>query len=382
MKTKFIKLLLTTTFMEYKQIREGKIRLMVPKEEKISKKMRVFYNPKMEFSRNISVCSIQAFLMNFPKNKVKICDALSATGVSGLRYAKEVSGAHLILNDKNPIAVKLIKDNIKLNRLKNCKVENKDANILLSENIFTVVDIDPFGTPVRFLDSCARSVFWKGFLCVTATDTAPLCGTYPEACLRKYGIKSIKTDYYNELGIRILISSIILNCARYEKAFVPRLSFSYAHCFRVFGKISRGARKVDKILNQFDFVMHCNRCGNRKAGDLELKCRCGEEFEVCGPIYLGEINHKKFIIETKKEAEKRNFSKEALFLTLLCEELQVPFYYDLHYLAKTVKTKIPKIDELIAKLKKIGFKASRTHFCPTGVKTNAEFNELKNMLLY
>ncbi len=365
--------------MKLLQIHEGKIKLYVPEAEKVSKRMHVFYNPVQEFSRNISVCAIQAFQKH--SGPIRICDVLAGTGVRGLRYAKEVSGVKSItLNDKNPLAVRLIKKNIKANNLRNCSVHNEDANAILSNKIFTVVDIDPFGPPVPFLDSAARSVFWKGFLCVTATDTAPLCGTYPDACLRKYGIKSIRTDYYSELGLRILLSSIILACARYEKTFLPQLSFAHEHYYRVFGRISRGAKKCDNALKQFGFVMHCSRCANRKFGNIELDCPCGSKFDICGLIYLGNINDKKFIIEVRKQAEKRGFAKEAMLLADLSKELPLPFYYDLHYLAKTAKTRIPKIEALIKRLRKKGFAASRTHFCPTAVKTDASFTQLKKIL--
>lgn len=365
--------------MKTVRIQEGKIKLLVPKAEKVSKKMHVFYNPAQAFNRNISVCALQVFRKQ-SKQKLRICDALAGTGVRGLRYAKEVSSIKSVtLNDANPLAVRLMKRNIIANRLENCSVIREDANALLSKNIFTVVDIDPFGSPAPFLDSAARSVFWKGFLCVTATDTAPLCGTYPEACLRKYGLRSIRTDYYSELGLRILISSIILSCAKYEKAFLPQLSFSHEHYFRVFGKIKRGAKKCDKLLKQFGYVMHCPRCGNRKINSNDINCSCGRRFDICGPVFLGKINDRKFIMESKKQAEKCGFS-ESLFLSVLSQELQIPFYYDLHYLARTAKTRIPKTDDLIVKLKKKGFAASRTHFCHTAVKTNAGFAQLKKIL--
>lgn len=358
--------------MKLKKIKEGRIELFVPESDKVSKKMSVFYNPKMEFNRNVSVSVLSVFQK---KEKLKVCDALAATGVRGLRYAKELF-AEVILNDKNPLAVELIKKNIGLNKLK-AETENKDANILLSEKIFSVVDIDPFGSPSPFLDSAAKSVFWKGLLCVTATDTSLV--SYPNASLRKYGIKSIKTDYYNELGLRIILSSIILNCAKYEKAFVPVLCFSKQHYYRFFGKIERGVKKVNEVLNKFGFVMHCFNCGNRKYGELEIKCECGKRFEICGPLYLEDINNKEFLEKVIKECEKRNFLEEAIFLRKMLEEDSL-FYYDLHYFAKLYKIELPKIDLIIEKLKKKGFNVSRTHFCLTGIKTNANFEEIRNIL--
>lgn len=349
--------------MNLRKIQEGKIKLSIP----ISKNLEfgsVFYNPDSELSRDISVVALKVFQKQF-KKKLTVCDAHAATGVRGLRYAKEVPNIKkVVLIDKNPIAVKLIKKNIKENKLqKKCFAVKGDANIILRQNVYNVIDLDPFGSPNVFLDSTGRSIFHKGFLIVSATDTGPLCGSFPNACFRKYGIKSFKTEFYNELGLRILISYIILTLAKYDRCFIPVLMHSTKHYFRVFGKIEH-AGKLDKILKQFEFLT--------------------KEGQTCGPIYTGKILDKKFCKGVLKEIQKRKFrfkKEEEKLLKLLIEEAGMPpFYYDLHYIAKKYKTKIPRIGDLIKKLKSEGFKASRTHFCLTAIKTNATLKKLLKIL--
>ena len=369
--------------MKLKKIQEGKIKFWIPLEDKY--KAPVFYNPEAEITRDISVSAIQVFQKQF-KNKITICDALAGTGIRGLRYAKEISGIKkVILNDKNPVAVKLIKKNIKENKLsRKCKASKEDANVLLHQNVFNVIDIDPFGTPVNFLDSAARSIYHRGFLAITTTDQAPLCGTYPLTCLRKYGIISMKTDYYTELGMRILITNIILTLSKRQRVFIPFLTHSTKHYFRVFGKIEH-LGKIRNILNEFGYVMHCS-CGNREYGELKERCFCGKKFKIAGPVYLGNILDKKFCKKVLADIRKRDFKlkkQEERLLKLLIEEADMPaFYYDLHHLAKVLKIEIPKIEFLIEKLKSKGFKASRTHFCPTAIKTDAEFKKLKKLLIH
>ncbi|TRZ54381.1 tRNA (guanine(10)-N(2))-dimethyltransferase [archaeon] len=365
--------------MKIQQIKEGKIKLFVPKENLYE--AAVFYNPKMIFNRNISVAAVQAFQKS-AERKISILDALSASGIRGLRYAKEISGINeVLLNDKNPLAYGLIKKNIVLNNLKKkCKAVKSDANVVMHQNVFDVIDIDPFGSPNIFLDAAARSIYHKGFLAVTATDTAPLSGSYPETCFRKYGIRSMKTDYYSELGVRILVSYTILALARMERAFFPVLSFSKEHYFRTFGKIEH-AGEIGKLLKRFGYVMHCFKCGNRKAGALELKCSCGDKFDFCGPIFLGNISDKKFCLNVAKECKERKFIEEEVLARQLASESELPpFYYDLHYLARVAKIRLPKMDEFIERLKKQGFNAGRTHFCPTAVKTDANYERIVRML--
>jgi tRNA (guanine26-N2/guanine27-N2)-dimethyltransferase len=368
--------------MTIQPVKEGKIRIKILPGK--VHEAAVFFNPEAEFQRDISVSALQVWAnKNRPKTAL---DALSATGIRGLRYAKEVKGiGSVILNDKNPLAVKLIKNNIRLNSCKKCKASHEDANVLMRENVFQVIDIDPFGPPVNFLDSAARSIFHKGFLAVTATDTAPLCGTYPAACFRKYGIKTIKgTDYYLELGLRILISHIMLTFARWDRAFVPVLSHTTMHYFRTYGRMGR-ASEIEALLRQFGFVCHCPKCGNRSFGRSETTCdMCGSQFQMAGPLYLGPISDKRFCEETLSDLSDRKFKQkigEMKLLNLLIEEAELPpFYYDVHYVAKKQKLNIPKTGILMEKLKSRGFSVGRTHFCDTAVKTNAGFAEFLEIL--
>jgi len=368
--------------MKLKNVTEGKIKLRIPEECKYD--ASVFFNPEAELQRDVSVSALQVWAKeNKPKT---VLDALSASGVRGLRYAKEVKNiGNVILNDKNPMAVKLIKQNIKLNKCRKCKASHADANILMRSTVFQVIDIDPFGPPVNFLDSAARSIFHKGFLAVTATDTAPLSGTYPAACFRKYGIRTVKgTDYYAELGLRILISHIILTFARWDRAFVPVLSHQTVHYFRTYGRIGR-ASEIEPLLKQFGFVCHCLKCGNRKFGKSETICDlCGSPYSIAGPLYLGKISDKQFCERVLTDLSERAFkqkAKEMELLNQIIEEAELPpFYYDVHYVAKKQHLQIPKMDAILDKLRSKGYFAGRTHFCATAVKTNASFKEFLETL--
>jgi tRNA (guanine26-N2/guanine27-N2)-dimethyltransferase len=368
--------------MKTQKIKEGKVEFYAPLGNKYE--TPVFYNPEGTLTRNISISSIQNFQKDF-KKKITICDALAGTGIAGLRYAKELTGVKKVfLVDKNPLAVNLIKKNIKLNKLsKKCSVEKEDANIILRKRVFNVIDLDPFGSPNIFIDSTARSIYHKGFLAITATDQAPLCGTYPLKCLKKYGIKSIKTEFYNELGIRILISFIILSLSRYGRAFVPVLSLCSKHYYRIFGKIEHQG-KISKLIKEFRYLNYCPKCGERTLGFIEKYHKFGNKkhkFENCGLIYLGKINDAKFCKKVLKDLKKRDFKTEEKLIEQIMQEANMPpFYYDIHRLAKRLKKKIPKTEVLMKKLKNRGFKASRTHFSPVSIKTDAKMRDLRVIL--
>ena len=198
-------------------IREGKVKALVPRLKAFAKlpsdyapsKAPVFYNPVMELNRDLAVLALQAYQRTVG-HEITVCEPLTGCGLRGVRFASEVEGIKkVIMNDISEKAFVLARFNIQLNNLAGtATVKNEEANLLLSRysaphRRFEAIDIDPFGSPVRFLDSSVRAVRDGGFIALTATDMAPLCGVHPRACLRKYGGKPLRTEYCHELAVRL-----------------------------------------------------------------------------------------------------------------------------------------------------------------------------------
>jgi len=127
----------------------------------------VFYNKFMEMSRDISVSVLKVY-SRLVNKKLRVCEPLAATGIRGLRYLIEVDGVdRLCLNDISRESYINIKENVKMLGVEE-KVEvfNMDANILLSNNSikgkrFDVIDLDPFGSPVRYMVSSKGNKKWR-----------------------------------------------------------------------------------------------------------------------------------------------------------------------------------------------------------------------------
>lgn len=352
------------------RVTEGNVELEVPLVRKTVKKDEVFYNPEMVFNRDLSVLALKTWLGR-RKSKLAV-DCLAASGVRGLRYAKTCPTIEkTIINDLNPTAVKLMRKNARLNKLKNVEVTKKDANVLLSELKYSadIIDIDPFGSPMPFLDSAGRAMHRNGFLGVTATDTAPLCGTYPAACLRKYGAIPLREDVMHEAGVRILIGAIVRTFARHELGFKPLLSFTRIHYFRAMGRAEAGRAKADAALGKLGYLWYCRKCGDRGfSKEKRDKCGCGKKLDNAGPLWTGRFSNPLFCRRMAKKAE----TEEAkAFLERIAEEskIKAPFV-DLHDYCTRRRLKALKRDDVIERLRKWGFGASRTHFSLTGVRTD------------
>ncbi len=353
-----------------KKINEGSAEIFV-EEGDPTKELPVFYNPEMEENRNITISVLNSYF----KDKFIACDPLAGSGVRGIRISKETKAEKIVMNDITTLANQLIKKNVKLNKAKNIEVEQKDAKILLFENkhSFDFIDIDPFGSPVQFLEASGFAIKRGGLFAATATDTGPLAGSFAKTCYRKYGVKVCKTDFYKELGVRVLITKIQKTFAIYKATFNPLLSYSN-HFFRVFGSIEIGKSNVDKNLEKIGYISYCQSCLNREL-DFAKSCGlCKKQMFVIGPIWLGKIQDNKFIKNVNKEQGDRGFKKQFV------EEIDQPACYDLHRIFKKNKISSVKKETIINGLVKAGFYVSETNFCPTGIKTNANVKEIVKLL--
>ena len=226
-------------------ITEGATRVEVPVPDESSSfppsSAAVFYNPAMRMNRDVAVAAIACFSKNNPE--YTYLDALSASGIRGLRIAKE-GGLNTTMSDWEDASFELVTKNIELNDLTNCTAIKRNANVVMLDDSFDIIDLDPFGSPAPFLDTACRSA--KRLLCITSTDTAPLCGAHKKAGIRNYAAVPLKTEYYPEMGVRILMGAVARTLAKHDKAMTPLLSYASAHYVRIFASVKKGINEADE----------------------------------------------------------------------------------------------------------------------------------------
>ena len=371
-------------------IKEGKAGIKAYRAEKISKEMPVFYNPVMKLNRDISVL----LLNSIEKKNMQIALPLAATGIRGIRFLLELKKSkimNLSFNDKSSEAVKLIKSNLKLNKIKlnkKIKISGLDANLfILNSKGFDYIDIDPFGSPNFLLDSAVKRLAREGILAVTATDTSALCGTYKNACLRKYSGKPLRNEFCHELGLRILIFKIQTISAQHDKALMPIFSYSREHYFRAFFECIKGKKKVDEIMKNHGYILYCKKCLFRKNADSifnDEKCPlCKSKLDYAGKLWLGQLWDKKLATKMNQEARKNNNKELIKLMQIINNESKINSagFYDIAKVIKHNKLKnVPKKDSLINKIKKAGFKVAETHIRPNSIRSNIELKKLIKLI--
>lgn len=386
-------------------VREGKVKIVVPKlkafvtspSEYAPSKAPVFYNPVMELNRDVAVLALQAYQRTLSR-EISVCEPLAGCGVRGVRFALEVEGVEkLVVNDLNVRAFQLAKHNVRISGLdKRVIVENEDANFLLSSygaprRRFDVIDLDPFGSPVPYIDSAVRALRSGGLLALTATDMAPLCGIHPKACVRKYGGKPLRTEYCHELAVRILAGCLAMTAAKHDIGVSIVFSHSTDHYIRVYATIKYGAKKANENIRNMGHICHCFRCLHRKQikGFLLTsgsgKCdECGSKISVAGPLWLGKISDEHFCELMEKECIQSAFKHRGKILKILGrikDEVEAPVtYYVLDKLCGMLALPVPSIRKVVEALRKQGFQASLTDFNPKGIRSNASAIDMKELL--
>ena len=375
------------------RIEEGQTKIEFPEYEKVSSSAPVFYNPHMELNRDLSILAIQVFQKE-QEREINICDLFGGSGIRGVRYKNEIDGVgEVSINDISETANHYERHNIELNDLSDVKVYQHDASMFLrmKRGEFDVIDIDPFGTPSPFIDSAGYCARRNSLMCVTATDTSALCGTYQEPCIRKYNSKPYKSEYCHETGIRILAGFVALTLSKYAKLIEVKLSHSTEHYMRLYLEIKKGSKRTDESLTNIGYISHCRNCLHRQtenglAGAIDEICPvCGEKMIHAGPLWLGDIQDGEFIKKMIDESgnKKINTENEALKLLNKClVESEAPTtFYDVHTLCKSLKLSAPKFDLILDELEKDGFKAIKTHYNPLGIKSDAGIEDIKKILI-
>lgn len=369
---------------------EGRTRLLVPElslTAKVPPKAPAFFNPAAKQSRDLSILAYRAFA---PRLKEKtLADGFTGIGARALRVAVEVPEiGQVFANDANPTAIEAARESAELNGVSGkCRFSiNEVCKFLMkgddSEERFGIVDLDPFGTPARHVDCVLRAALDGGLVSITATDTAVLCGVYPEVCLRRYYGRPLNNSYGNETALRLLTSLIALTASRLELAVKPVFSHATMHYLRVYAQVSVSSSEANDVYASIGHMMHCFNCGHRFSTaeyDGDAKCElCQKKLRIGGQLWTGSLHDKEFIARMAKEGADEK-SKKVLDAAL--DEIDgVPYYFKADEISSKLRTNPHSIAKIIEKLRAAGYRASRTPFNPGAFKTDARLDRIIDVL--
>ncbi|KAL8973286.1 MAG: hypothetical protein Q9197_002410 [Variospora fuerteventurae] len=268
----------------------------------------------------------------------RILDALSATGLRALRYAKEIPNVTSVTaNDLLQSATASINVNVEYNGLLDqVHPSTGDAKALMYEAAtnhtrtcsFHVVDLDPYGTAAPFLDAAVQAVTDGGLLCVTCTDAGIFASvSWLEKTYSQYGGLPWKGPQSHEAGLRLILSAVATSAARYGLAIEPLLSLHIDFYVRLFIRIKRSPVEVKCLASKTMVVYNCDHgCGAftvqylantrekeaKNGGKFHIhalaqgptatpRCEhCGFKTHLAGPMWGGPLHNPHFISKILK----------------------------------------------------------------------------------
>jgi tRNA (guanine26-N2/guanine27-N2)-dimethyltransferase len=348
---------------------EGGTRLIVPSTGNVKGpgiRASIFYNPAMRSNRDITVLFGKAVA----QDGWSVLDALGGTGAKGMRLAVE-SGLELDMqiNDRSSEAFDTIKKNIRANKMK-IKATNLEYNALLSNSGFDWIDIDPFGSPVKFLDLAVRRASRNGVISITATDTAPLCGSKRDTCERRYLATPMKSGCAHEFGLRILVGNAVRRAAVYDYGLEPLLAYYHGHYFRAYFRKLKGAGAANSCLEGIGHVAWDDDNGYTVAEERPPGT-------FAGPLWTGDLWKPDIVKKMLKHCDD-SFGKETrkLLEAINGELLQPPYHHHIDHIASITGTNPLKTDWLVERLRECGHTASGVHYNRKGFKTDAGLGEV------
>ncbi len=372
-------------------LQEGKGKIFLDSEvSSPSKKMGVFYNPYMQINRDLSILSLE-YLASLFSRKLYVVDPFSASGIRAIRFLLETSSVEKVfIGDISSSSIKKTQENLERNGISSSRyfLFQEEASLFLRKDWginWDYIDIDPFGSPVSYIESSLKRLREKGILGITATDMAPLAGVYPKVCRRRYGSFPLRNEFQHEIAIRILVKKTIEIAAQEDIALFPLFSYYYRHHIRVFFQKEKGAKKANALIEKIGYLAYCFSCMYRspvkEIKSLPFKCPfCSSSISIGGPMWLGDLWDKEFTCFLIKEAKGKSSISSTTkdLLSKVKEELSFSTigFYTLPWIGRKLKiSQIPPIREVKRKLHGV-----RTHFHPQGIRTSLPHKEVIEIL--
>ncbi|KAG6851006.1 hypothetical protein H0H93_004493 [Arthromyces matolae] len=350
--------------------------------------------------------------------KFVVLEALSATGLRSIRYAKEIPLLkYVIANDLSPSATAAMRRNVQINglgpseddpQIEKVKINEGDACTLMyshreEKHRVDVVDLDPYGTAAPFIDAAVQCVNDEGLLCITCTDLSVLATTnYPEKCFSNYGGVPVKAEYCHEAALRLVLHTVSTSASRYGRYIEPLLSLSIDFYVRIFVRVMTSPLEVKKSVSKTSAYYVCSSCQSfyeqplgkvveksTAAGNINYlfkihngpgvseKCpECDSTLHLAGPMWSGRIHDSKFVGKVLEhlEANQDKYGTAVRMkgmLTVAQEEIDAPFYFTPARMASFFHCKTPTLDAVASALLHAGHKISRSHACAGSLKTSA-----------
>nr|XP_015210550.1 PREDICTED: TRMT1-like protein isoform X3 [Lepisosteus oculatus] len=375
-------------------------------------KSDTYFNRKMKINRQLVFCSLA--VLGEERSPLECLDAFGATGIMGLQWAKHLRRAvKVTINDINEACVKMIRENCHLNHMRvegsrgsrhtdaegqepeedpiaTVEVTKMDASVIMHLRPFDYMAAARCNKGIEVLLAVALEHF---VLVVVRVLRGPSqadesvkkirqlihCQWCEERVFLKAG-SMVEENLYRQLPCNCHESMPGKTAVELGPLWAGSL-FNTGFLRRMLYEASQHG--MDDILPLVKTLI------------CESECTTLKQFSVHSPTSHVSQEECGVVIKTSQRVEDASSSKQSVaqgkrksseeagnVLKRQKSEAPLehpPFYYSIH--RHSIRgMNMPKLNKFLQYLTEAGFRVSRTHFDPTGVRTDATLAQFKSVL--
>lgn len=306
-----------------------------------------FLNLSQLLNRDITV-----LMLNTLKPRLYL-DGFSATGIRAIRAALE-AGVRPVAVERNYNTFQIMQENLEENGVK-AETHMDTFEAVVSRFRFDFIDVDPYGSIVPFVDIALNHSTNGGYIGFTATDLSVLTGSMEMKNMRRYGARVPNNSMRHEFGLRNLLGFIARRAAALDMGIMPEISFWHGHYYRVIVKVKHGANAASSTLESV---------GNLSPNMVDHLLTD----DAFGPLWIGDMN--RIFAESALNIPHSIGENSRIFVKSLENEDISKLFLDATESMSLRKINLPSIRTVIDIAENAGIKTARTHFSPTGIKSD------------
>lgn len=313
----------------------------------------------MAADRDLNVAVVRAWGVDGARPRLG-WEMLAATGVRGLRVLHEAGGfERLDQTEGHPAGFEALVRNAALHP--GAQTHRWDARGPLAADAYHYVDLDPYGSPLEFLDAALAAAAPGALIAVTATDMRVLGGADVLSARRRYGGNPVRGRLGPEGGLRLLLAEIARRAAARRYAIEPRLAYVGDHHVRAY--VSVRTSGADE--------------GAGPIGALDASTWDGPPVGAggpFGPMWLGPLFDPELIESLVVPPGAARPREVAQLIERFQGEARIhrPFFYESNTLARELGLGAPpRVDALIREIERGSHRAARSHVRDGAIRTEA-----------
>ena len=270
-----------------------------------------FFSIHQVLNRDVTSTILQD-LFRGNRRDIKILDAFCGSGMRGLKNAMAIPNSTVLGIDVDRFSLSTAQRNsTALGLSRRVSWIERDIHVALrnfqcDKTLFDVIDIDPFGSSLPYLEDCIGCLRIGGILCLNFTDSSILFGGRRDELISYYRLEdntAIASVCSHEYAIRLLVASIRAIVIKLGRSLEPLACWGYGNGCRLIIKISEASNPVPGMLPRFaskslmpvasckenNFVSAIDTDGKNLCICLEVSCR-GQRYLCMYPKHSSTEN--------------------------------------------------------------------------------------------